>query len=422
MRLRVVDVTGAPMDGARVAWSIGAARWLGASATSGADGWARVAGIDAESGFLGVSRQGFGSEEIALAPVAPGDAPREATLLPARARPAARAEPPGATTRVKFRCRDPEGRPVAAASFTVSAPEGAAEVSLVTDGEGLAEADLRSGSHDVATDDLDAATEVVPDRFVVPGAGAEVPIRVVTRPRLRIRLPAELAESRGAILATADAARDVTDDVRTGREIPVPLAGPVIVAIGSGADRRWQRLADLREPGGAISLNFPQESASIPPRTPIRTIDVRDGAQKAVAGATLVIEGRESILSSRTDIRGRAQFDTDSALSGARVAVRHDGFVPLFAVDASAATALSWPDGEVMFGVKGPEGLAGPGPTIIVDGEPLAVENDVGSIHGLAPGEHVAIVARTGCLARQVTFEVLGGGGGAILVQLRREP
>src|SRR5262249_30075521 len=156
------------------------------------------------------------------------------------------------------------------------------------------------------TDDLEAAAEVISTRFTIQSSTPrfEVPVSVALRPRLTVHVP-DVRDARRVLLASGDAARDITDDVRNEREIPVPASGRVVVALGSGRERRALWLPDLREPGGALVLTFPPAKATAPARAPLATIDVRDGTGKPVEGATVSIDGPDSVRSATTDSSGR---------------------------------------------------------------------------------------------------------------------
>jgi hypothetical protein len=52
----------------------------------------------------------------------------------------------------------------------------------------------------------------------------------------------------------------------------------------------------------------------------------------------------------------------------------------------------------------------------------MPVEGAAATAAGLAPGEHVAIVACTGWKPKVVIFEVTRAGAGSLDVTLRREP
>jgi RNA polymerase sigma-70 factor (ECF subfamily) len=421
--VRVVDAAGTPAAGAVVGWRVGAARTqAGSAATADAGGFARVRGIDAASGFVFAARPGSATAEIPLAAAEPGAPPPELVLLPARSvRGVELAARPGSRdSLVRVACAGADGAAVDDVPLCIVSSAGEV-LRTETIATGGASARLSEGAYDVLTDDLDSATEVVPARFVVPPDGSDVDVRldVVERPRVRVEIGRDTPVLVRVLVVTEDGAWSPG-----GLDFPVPWRGTVDVVLVDGAAREVRSVPEPRAPGAVITLRFEERAAdSRPARVDLFSVVARDGSDRAVPGARVVVEGKTGPLAAITDARGEARFEASAVKEGAAVAAWPLGFAPAFTrADGPGAVSVAWPDTALAIVVKGPDPARLPPPVVIVDGEPADFDGGTASIAGLAPGEHVAIVAAAGWIPKIVRFELTGAPAAVLEVALREQP
>jgi hypothetical protein len=246
-------------------------------------------------------------------------------------------------------------------------------------------------------------------------------MEVLERPRVVVAIEREVSAAARVLLLTEDAWLDVTGAARAGEAVPVPLRGSARVVLVDGADREARRIPDSRAPGIVLAVRFeeaPSSRRSAPPE--LFSVTVRDGLDAPVAGVRVVVEGRCGLLAGTTGAHGNALFPASAVKAGGAIAARSPGFAPAFGrVESPGAARIAWPATALGVVVKGPDAAGFPPAVVIVDGEPVFLERGGAAVAGLAPGEHVAVVAAAGWITKVVRFELTGAADAVLEVVLR---